>query len=73
MRRPRGTGRPARTWKQAIAQSRPLTEEEATGPIFSFAKDGVPTLSVDSSKDLEADDPTFAGPRVPTPPTDSGS
>ena len=58
-----------------------LPEEEAraqeSGPLLSFQKDGVPTLSVDLSKDLQTpeqqDDPTFAGPRVPMPRTDSGS
>jgi hypothetical protein len=38
------------TWRQPTeAEAQAL---EAEGPIFSFLKDGVPTLSVDSSKDL---------------------
>ena len=65
----------AKTREQALAESKPLQGEEE--PTLSLLKHGEPTLSVDLSKDLQTqeqqDDPTFAGPRVPMPRTDSSS
>jgi len=39
----------ARTWKQAVAQSRPLTDG-VSGPVFTFLKDGVPTFFIGSDE-----------------------
>jgi hypothetical protein len=80
------TSATTRTWEQALEESRlrevetglnwrqPTEEEaramEAEGPIISFLKDGVPTLSMDLSKDPQ---PSTDSTSADSPPESSTS
>jgi hypothetical protein len=56
-------------WRQPTEEEAQAMEAE--GPIFSFLKDGVPTLSVDSSKDPQP--PTPSNPEQPPTPSEPSS